>query len=323
MRRMKRLMRELYKDEFEKKRFRLPPIKAKSLIVTLSFISIIVFGVTTLYNFNRFVTLEERVMSANSHVEDVLQRRANLFHNLINLTLNQSALEQEVFRHVADVRAHIGKGMSQGAPAGTAPVASVGQAVDAAGAVDSDDPVVSTMAGLPTMARLLAVVEQYPEIRSSVTYQQLMDKLVEIEDRISMRRDEFNEEVRIYNTLITSFPWYILARITGFERYHYFSLSEGMNGKVYKVPDASSRLFQRLLPIGMGHNPPPEQGRDGSGSAASEWIVQQPARVSQPAAEGATKTVSDPVDILSDHPKIAPDPAKSPPEGGKKPGDTQ
>ncbi|MBF0357305.1 MAG: LemA family protein [Magnetococcales bacterium] len=266
MRRMKRLMRELYKEEFETKRFRMPPIRAKSLIIYLSFASIVVFGVTTLYNFNRFVNLEERVLSANGHVEDVLQRRVNLFDNLINLTLNQSALEQEVFRHVANVRSNIGRGMNQensggvdaGQTAPTAVEASPGASPEAIKAVPSlngpSQPslmasgMMTKLAGLPAMAKLLAVVEQYPEIRSSVTYQQLMDKLVEIENRIAKRRDEYNEEVRIYNTLISSFPWYVLARVTGFERYNYFHIGAGLNYGLFKLPDVSTHVFKRLLP---------------------------------------------------------------------------
>ena len=255
MRRMKRLMRELYKEEFESKRFRLPPIKAKSLIISLSFASIIVFGVTTLYNFNRFVNLEERVLSANGHVEDVLQRRVNLFENLINLTLNQSALEQEVFRHVADVRSSLGKGLGNGAQdaAGATGAAGSGEGPAAvAPSVGASSLSLSQLSGLPSMAKLLAVVEQYPEIRSSVTYQQLMDKLVEIENRIAMRRDEYNEEVRIYNTLISSFPWYVLARVTGFKRHDYFSLGEGPNSEAFKMPDVATHVFRRLLPVAMG-----------------------------------------------------------------------
>ncbi|MBF0381838.1 MAG: LemA family protein [Magnetococcales bacterium] len=283
MRRMKRLMRELYKEEFETKRFRMPPIKAKSLIVYLSFASIIVFGVTTLYNFNRFVNLEERVLSANGHVEDVLQRRVNLFENLINLTLNQSALEQEVFRHVANVRANIGQGITQGDNAvnsqpgggsvGAGAVGAAGTATDGGSTSPMIAGIMSKMSGLPAMAKLLAVVEQYPEIRSSVTYQQLMDKLVEIENRIAMRRDEYNEEVRIYNTLISSFPWYVLARVTGFERYDYFSIGEGMNADAFKRPDISNHVFKRLLPSkdspdtsnsGVGKSP--DSGANGSNS---------------------------------------------------------
>ena len=272
MRRMKRLMRELYKEEFESKRFRLPPIKAKSLIVTLSFLSIIVFGVTTLYNFNRFVNLEERVLSANGHVEDVLQRRVNLFENLINLTLNQSALEQEVFRHVADVRSSIGKGLGESA---TPPAAGVAADAGGVAAVEAakaplDAGLMSKISGMPAMAKLLAVVEQYPEIRSSVTYQQLMDKLVEIENRIAMRRDEFNEEVRIYNTLISSFPWYVLARVTGFKRHKYFQLGSGMNTDNFQMPDVSTHVFRRLLPVANG-----KPGSNGSGPAKKHKPVEK------------------------------------------------
>ncbi|MBF0444821.1 MAG: LemA family protein [Magnetococcales bacterium] len=256
MRRMKRLMRELYKEEFESKRFRLPPIKAKPLIVTLSFISIIIFGVTTLYNFNRFVNLEERVFSSKGHIADVLQRRVNLFENLINLTLNQSALEQEVFRHVADVRSTIGRGVTD---KGVAEEVRGGETQEKVMAEAGGLAVGNLSAAIPAMARLLAVVEQYPEIRSSVTYQQLMDKLVEIENRIAMRRDEYNEEVRIYNTLISSFPWYVLAKVTGFKRHHYFKLGDGPNSEAFKMPDMSSKVFNRLLPIGMGKTEKKEQ----------------------------------------------------------------
>jgi LemA protein len=252
MRRMKRMMRELYKDEFETKRFRLRPIKAKSFIIFLSFASIIIFGVTTLYNFNRFVNLEERVLTSNGHVEDVLQRRVNLFSNLINLTLNQASLERDVFRHVADVRSKIGRGMVNkqnagagggGAAVGPSPAATSDATPTAAQATANQIP------GLPTMAKLLAVVEQYPKIRTSVTYQQLMDKLVEIENRIATRRDEYNEEVRIYNTLISSFPWYVLAKVTGFKRHDYFRLNHGANAGDFILPDLSKHKFKRLLPI--------------------------------------------------------------------------
>ncbi|MBF0194313.1 MAG: LemA family protein [Magnetococcales bacterium] len=248
MRRMKRMMRELYKDEFESKRFRLRPVKARSLIVFLSFASIIVFGVTTLYNFNRFVNLEERVLTSNGHVEDVLQRRVNLFSNLINLTLNQAALERNIFRHVADVRSNIGKGIIKQQQAKSAAVGAVVKTNSAATA-NTAQAVGNQKPGLPTMAKLLAVVEQYPKIRTSKTYQQLMDKLVEIENRIATRRDEYNEEVRIYNTLISSFPWYVLAKVTGFKRHEYFHLSYGKSKGEFKLPDISKHKFKRLLPI--------------------------------------------------------------------------
>ncbi|MBF0453957.1 MAG: LemA family protein [Magnetococcales bacterium] len=314
MRRMKRMMRELYKEEFETKRFRLPPIKAKSLIVTLSFVSMIVFGVTTLYNFNRFVTLEERVLSANGHVEDVLQRRVNLFENLINLTLNQSALEQEVFRHVADVRSSIGKGMSGESSAAVG--GADGEMLDEGamgGMASALSPALSGMSGLPAMARLLAVVEQYPEIRSSVTYQQLMDKLVEIENRIAKRRDEFNEEVRIYNTLISSFPWYVLARVTGFKRYHYFSLGGGMNTETFQMPNVSKHTFRRLLPVAMG-----EKVKRSEPQAPTEVVVEPGATQTPAEAEVEPEATQTPAEA-----EVEPEATQTPAEAVTEPEETR
>ncbi|ABK44752.1 LemA family protein [Magnetococcus marinus MC-1] len=258
VRRMKRLMKDMYKEEFESQRLRLPPIKSRALIVTVSFLSIVIFGVTTLYNFNRFVTLEERVLSSHGHIEDALQRRLNLVQNLVNLTLNQAALEQEVYRHVADVRKQIGQGGEARAAEGPE-----GSAADLESGLAGHDNTnfLKQMLGMTgnvssgALANLLAVVEQYPNITASVTYQQLMDKLVEIENRITLRRDEYNEEVRIYNTLISSFPWYILAKVTGFDRYDYFTARDSRADPVLRVPQVDNDTFDRLLPVFDGKAP--------------------------------------------------------------------
>ncbi|MBF0134126.1 MAG: LemA family protein [Magnetococcales bacterium] len=255
MRRMRRLLGQLYKDESETQRLRVPPIKVKGLILFLSFVSILAFGITTLYNFNIFITLEERILSAQGYIQDAIQRRANLFTNLINLTLNQAALEQEVFRHVANVRAAMtGRDAGNSEAATTTPGAVPGDSADAKGTGLAET--LAGMEGPASMARLMAVVEQYPEIKSSTTYQQLMDKLVEIEDRIIQRRDTYNEEVRVYNTLITSFPWYILANITGFKRYDYFTMEHLSQDEKLMLPDLTSTLFKRLLPLDPDHPPP-------------------------------------------------------------------
>ncbi len=212
LRRMKKLMQQISREEIEIQN-QLPPIKAKNLIIFFSFIAMLAMGITTLYNYNRFILLQERVFSAQGHVEDALQRRMNLFGNLVALAINQSLLEQDVFRHVADVRTEINSFK------------------------DLKTELVQPDSGftLPNggfLDKLIAVVEQYPNIQTSVTYQKLMDKLMNIENRIALRRDEYNEDVRIYNTLISSYPWYILAQITGFERHLYFHSVKTDNFKV-------------------------------------------------------------------------------------------
>ncbi|MBF0583809.1 MAG: LemA family protein [Magnetococcales bacterium] len=232
LRRMKALMRQLYRDEFETKRFKVPPIKGKTMILFVSFVSIVVFGVTTLYNYNRFVTLEETILSAKGHVEAAMQYRANLFGNLFNLALNQADVEREVFHHVANARADI-KGGGAAEVVGKAPVEGklpVGMGAAVGGVAVPD-----------VVARLLAIVEQYPDIKSSTTYQQLMDKLVALEDRVAMRRNEVNEAIRVYNTLITTFPWYLLSKAVGFQRYEYFKFNTGDTL-------LSADIFDRLLP---------------------------------------------------------------------------
>ncbi|MEO5348649.1 MAG: LemA family protein [Magnetococcus sp. YQC-3] len=242
LRRMKALMRQLYRDEFEAKRFKVPPIKGKTMILFISFVSVVVFGVTTLYNYNRFVTLEEDILSARGHVEAAMQYRANLFTNLFNLALNLADVEREVFHHVANARTEIKgvpeeKGVADKEVAGKAPA----DAKAPLGAAALAGTVGTTGAMPDVVARLLAIVEQYPDIKSSATYQKLMDKLMDLEDRVAMRRAEVNEAVRIYNTLITTFPWYLLSKAVGFQRYEYYKFATGDTL-------LSADIFERLLP---------------------------------------------------------------------------
>ncbi|MEO5379045.1 MAG: LemA family protein [Magnetococcus sp. DMHC-6] len=232
MRRMKRALRQIYMEEFESKYVRLAPIRAKGVIIFSSIVAIVAFIITTFYNFNIFVDLEEKIFAASGLIEVSLQHRTDLVENLVILTLNQSALEQEVFRHIADVRASIGD-------------------MDTTMVQNSPMPEMVTNAPslVAPLANMLGIVEQYPKISSAVTYQQLMDKLVEIEDRLIKSRDTYNLEVRTYNQLITSFPWWFLAYITGFERHAYFSTADNLKLAKWRVTRIDANLFQRLLPI--------------------------------------------------------------------------
>ncbi len=227
VRRMKALVRQMSKEELEPQRKFIPQIKGRGLIAAASFIAVILFSVSSLYNYNLFINLGEQVRSSEGHVEAAIQRRSNLFVNLVNLTLNHASLEEEIFRHVADVRTKIdqtNKTLSK--------IINKPQTGSSGANIES------------SLSRLLAVVEQYPNIQSSTTYQQLMDELVEIENRISLRRDEYNEAVRSYNRRISSFPWFILARATGFNRYDYYKAT----GDISKGPLLSPKTFERLLP---------------------------------------------------------------------------
>ncbi|MBF0132402.1 MAG: LemA family protein [Magnetococcales bacterium] len=235
-------LRHLFREEFEIKRIRIRPIRGKELIGIVSICAIVLFGFMVSKKFNKMVTMEETVLATNGRIVNSLQRRSNLFTTLINLTLNQAALEQEVFRHVANIRSAM-----MGRPKNKATQAEEISKKSFADTTSSGKPRMD-----PSMAKLLAVVERYPNIRASTTYQQLMDKLVEIEDRIIVRRGQYNDAVRDYNTYVTTFPQYILADIIGFKTYQYASANQIIPGDSFPLPTLAEPMFQRLLPLGAG-----------------------------------------------------------------------
>ncbi|MBF0440206.1 MAG: LemA family protein [Magnetococcales bacterium] len=227
IRRMKGVMRQLYKEEFESKRIRLPPVKGSGIIVFVSIVTIILFATTTLYNYNFFVMLREEVYATLGHVETVVQRRTNLFNTLVNLTLNHAELEREVFRHVADVR-------SSSKPS------------EMASSVEGGDASVN-------LARLLAIVEQYPDIKATTTFKELMSGLITIENEILKRRNLANEAIRNFNTRITTFPWQYLAQLTGFDYIDYYHSEHHKEDKLI----LNTTSFNRLLPAGVSGVAPP------------------------------------------------------------------
>ena len=220
-----------------------PQISTRAVngLFIVSLMSILLFVATLLLRYNLFVTLHEDVLSKQSGFEVALQRRDNLFENLIKLTLNHAALEHSVYAHVADKRAESlesnrevsGKGMDRGT-------------TDALASILKDGGVGKLLAGeglLGGMGRLMAVMEQYPNIQSAETYKQMISSLINMEDRIATRRDEFNTSLSAYNAEITKWPWDYLASITGFKRIDYFRYHDGDS------PNITPQMFQELLPL--------------------------------------------------------------------------
>lgn len=304
LRRMKAMMRQIHQEEFETKKLQMRPIKGKTLILVVSFASLILFGVTALYNFNLLVTLEEKVLSTQGHLEYALQRRANLFGNLTNLALNQAALEREIFRTVNEGRAALsGRGESPMAPVPVDPP-SVAESSPAVPPPRTD---LAALTAKASLDRLLALVEQYPDIKVSGSYQKLMDKMVELEDRIAQRADEHNEQVRIYNTMITSYPWYVLAQMIGFKRYDYYHT----NVRYEDYPQLNGDSYRMLLPQDRGIEgrkpspppPPPQVEAPRPGDAAAQWhrngtpdrsVIQPASWVHEPPAVAATASNPEP-----------------------------
>lgn len=154
-----------------------------SLIIIVSFVSV----------YNGIVSKHETITAKWAQVENQLQRRNDLIPNLVNTVKGYAAHEKTVLEDVTNAR-------SQWAKAAT-----VEEKVKAAGAVDA------------ALARLLLVVENYPNLKADQTFLKLMDELSGTENRIAVERMRYNEAVRDYNVIVRMFPGNIVAGMFGFK----------------------------------------------------------------------------------------------------------
>lgn len=153
---------------------------------------------------NEMVVKREAVNSAWSQVDVVLQRRADLIPNLVETVKGFAAHEEKVFGDIAAARAAL-----IGAKTPSDKIAANGQ-LDGA------------------LARLLVVVENYPQLRSNENFLRLQDELAGTENRIAVERKRYNDTLQDYNTYIALFPNNIVASLSGFTRNDaYFKADEG------------------------------------------------------------------------------------------------
>lgn len=160
--------------------------------------------------YNTMVGLDESVDAAWAQVENQYQRRADLVPNLVATVQGIADQEQSVFTQVTQARA---------------------QATQVQ--VNIDDPVsVEQFAAVQgdltsALSRLLAVVENYPELRSSQNFLELQAQLEGTENRIATERMRYNDTVRTYNVYIRRFPSNIFAGLYGFDQAELFEADEG------------------------------------------------------------------------------------------------
>ncbi|WP_148867677.1 LemA family protein [Thermosediminibacter litoriperuensis] len=168
------------------------------MAVILVMLSVYAFG-----GYNGLVTAEEDVNSKWSQVENQLQRRADLIPNLVETVRGYAAHEQEIFTEVTRAREKlIGAG-------------SVAEKAQAEAELSS------------ALSRLLAIVENYPNLKADANFRQLADELAGTENRIAVARMDYNNAVQRYNSKIRSFPTIIIARFMGFDKKEYFKAEEG------------------------------------------------------------------------------------------------
>jgi len=182
----------------------------KTWIIIIAVIAVIaIYGVSS---YNSMVSQEEAVGTAWSNVENQYQRRADLIPNLVNTVKGYAAHEKETFDAVVSARA---KATQTTVSIDDLTPEKMEAYQRAQGEVGS------------ALSRLLAVTENYPELKANENFQTLQAQLEGTENRISVGRRNFNDVARAYNTSIRRFPKNIFAGMFGFEKRPYFEAQEG------------------------------------------------------------------------------------------------
>jgi len=150
-------------------------------------------------SYNRFVSQEEAIKAQWAQVENQLQRRNDLIPNLVETVKGVAQQEKDVFGQIADSRAKL------------------------AGAQTPEQRIQAANEQSAALARLLVIVENYPQLRSNESFNRLMDELAGTENRIAVERMRYNERVQEYNVSRRRFPSNVTAGVFGFKEYPLFN----------------------------------------------------------------------------------------------------
>jgi LemA protein len=158
--------------------------------------------VLLVYGYNRLVRLRNEVDTGWANIDVQLERRADLIPNLVETVKGYAAHERETFQNVTEARAAL---MRAGSPRAAA---------------EADDLLTAAL------GRLLAVAEDYPELKASENFLRLQEDLTDTEDKISAARRYYNATVMRFNTAVQSFPWVLVAGTLGFRSREFFSAED-------------------------------------------------------------------------------------------------
>lgn len=177
--------------------------KGLIVVIILALIALVVFGQYITVR-NTLVSKNEAVKSAWSEVDVNLQRRADLIPNLVETVKAYAKQEQTVFGDIANARSAL---LSARSPS---------EKIAANNQLDG------------ALGRLLAIAENYPQLKSNENFLRLQDELAGTENRIAVARKRYNDGLQDYNTYVQQFPASVFAGWAGFKPNDaYFKAAEG------------------------------------------------------------------------------------------------
>lgn len=167
-------------------------------------VAIILLGVLWYVGiYNSLIRLNEQVNNKWAQVETQYQRRVDLIPNLVNTVKGATNFEQKTLEDITNARSQWQAAINPD------------QKVQAANNIES------------ALARLLVVVENYPQLKATQNYLALQDELANTENKVAVERQRYNDAVRDFNARIKTFPSSIVARNLGYTDKTYFQAKAG------------------------------------------------------------------------------------------------
>lgn len=184
--------------------------KNKGLIITI--VVIVLVALWGISSYNGLVSMDENVSNQWANVETQYQRRSDLIPNLVNTVKGYAKHESETLESVMQAR-------SQATQVKIDPSNCTPQQLTAYQKAQGD---VTTALG-----KLLAITENYPDLKANQNFLELQSQLEGTENRINVARKDFNDTAKKYNTSLRRFPRNIIASMFGFEKRNYFEAEAG------------------------------------------------------------------------------------------------
>ena len=194
-------------------------MKALALVLIALVVLALLFGMYFVSIRNQMVVKSETVKSNWAQVDVVLQRRADLIPNLVETVKGFAAQEQTVFDDVAKARTQY---MNAQTPS---------------------DKITASNQLYGMEVKVLALAENYPQLKSNENFLRLQDELAGTENRIAVERKRYNDSIQDYNTYVGLFPQNLVAGMAGFHR----------NDAYFSAPEAAREAPKVQFPAPVTH----------------------------------------------------------------------
>lgn len=171
-------------------------------IIGILFLAGVVIAGYTIFTYNSFITLRERVYNGKAQISAQIESRWDAVSNLISATKQYEEHETEVLENITDKRTNLGSNST-------------------ISDIEKNDAELNNVLG-----RLIAISENYPELKASEVYQTTMESINKYEDNVRHSRMIYNDVVTKFNRKLKQFPTNLIGNILNFELQAYFEQSE-------------------------------------------------------------------------------------------------